>query len=296
MQKVLKEFLNYLKIERKLSDNTISSYKIDLERYVKYLKDIGINNFSLITTLTIQNYLKLLSEIGLMSSSIARNISSIRTFHRFLVDEGIAEKDPSELVQSPKLPKKLPTVLTIQEIDQIFQQIDTSTHIGLRDKAIIETLYSTGIRVSELTGMRTGDIFWEENVIRIIGKGSKERFVPFGEKAKVDLHRYIETTRRFYARKRVSKDYLFLNFRGEPLTRIGVWKLIKKYVKMAGIKKKISPHVFRHSFATHLIEGGADIRAVQEMLGHADISTTQIYTHLDRKYLMEVHKKYHPRW
>jgi len=296
MREKLKEFLRYLRIERKLSENTIDAYRLDIQRYIDYLDNIGIRDFRFVTALTIQNYLKLLGELGLVPSSVSRNVSSIRSFHRFLADENYIEKDPSELIQSPRLPQRLPTVLSLDEIERILGAIEDNTVIGIRDRAIVETLYSTGVRVSELVNIKTGDVFLKESFIRVFGKGAKERLVPFGERAKRELLKYVNGVRPGLARKRKSKDFLFLNFKGEPLTRIGVWKLIQKYVRKADIRKRVSPHVFRHSFATHLIEGGANLRAVQEMLGHADISTTQIYTHLDRNYLIEVHKRFHPRW
>jgi len=184
----------------------------------------------------------------------------------------------------------------LSEIESIMDQIDVSTNKGIRDRAIIETLYSTGVRVSELITLRMSDIFFHNGIIRVFGKGSKERIVPFGERARISIKNYITAVRSLLARSHKSQDVLFLNMRGAPLSRMGVWKIIRQYVKLAGIKKQVSPHVFRHSFATHLLEGGANLRAVQEMLGHSDISTTQIYTHLDREYLIEQHRTFHPRW
>jgi integrase/recombinase XerD len=213
-----------------------------------------------------------------------------------MLGENITKTDPTELLQSPRLPARLPEILDLSEIESIMNQIDISTNKGIRDRAIIETLYSTGVRVSELITLRMSDIFFHNGIIRVFGKGSKERIVPFGERARISIKNYITAVRSLLARSHKSQDVLFLNMRGTPLSRMGVWKIVRQYVKLAGIKKQVSPHVFRHSFATHLLEGGANLRAVQEMLGHSDISTTQIYTHLDREYLIEQHRTFHPRW
>jgi len=210
--------------------------------------------------------------------------------------ENLTEADPTELLQTPRLPRRLPHVLDLHEIELILSKIDVTKNKGIRDKAIIETLYSTGVRVSELIAIKMQDIFLHQKVLRVFGKGSKERIVPFGNRAAKEIKNYITAVRSLLARSQKTKDCLFLNMRGTPLSRMGIWKIIQEYVKLAGIRKKISPHVFRHSFATHLLEGGANLRDVQEMLGHSDISTTQIYTHLDREYLIEQHRTFHPRW
>jgi len=296
MQRLVQDFINYIKIERNLSGNTIDAYRNDLERYCQFLTDNEIKRPDQVTLQIIQEFINTLVDIGLSAASLSRNFSSIRSFHRFMLGENITKTDPTELLQSPRLPARLPKILDLSEIESIMDQIDVSTNKGIRDRAIIETLYSTGVRVSELITLRMSDIFFHNGIIRVFGKGSKERIVPFGERARISIKNYITAVRSLLARSHKSQDVLFLNMRGTPLSRMGVWKIIRQYVKLAGIKKQVSPHVFRHSFATHLLEGGANLRAVQEMLGHSDISTTQIYTHLDREYLIEQHRTFHPRW
>ena len=296
MQEIIQDFIHYLKLERNLSENTIEAYRNDISRYIQFLSDQNIDNPKFITLSSIQGFIQCLTDIGLSASSMARNFSSIRSFHRFMVGENITDRDPTEIIESPRLPRRLPKVLDVSEIELILSKVDASTNKGIRDKAIIEMLYSTGIRVSELISLKMSDVFFHQSVIRVFGKGSKERVVPFGDIATKNMKNYITAVRSLLARKMKSKDHLFLNMRGESISRMGVWKIIQGYVRLAGIKKKVSPHVFRHSFATHLLEGGANLRAVQEMLGHSDISSTQIYTHLDREYLTEVHRTFHPRW
>lgn len=296
MQHLVQDFINYLTIERNLSGNTLDAYRNDLVRYCQFLQDEKIRRPDQIDITLIQKFISTLAEIGLAASSLARNFSSIRSFHRFLVGENIVQTNPTDLLQSPRLPAKLPKILDLSEIEAILAAIDINTNKGIRDRAIIETLYSTGVRVSELITLEMSHIFFQHNVIRVFGKGSKERIVPFGDRAKQYLKQYITAVRSLLLRHSRSGDVLFLNMRGAPLSRMGVWKIIQEYVKAAGIKKQVSPHVFRHSFATHLLEGGANLRAVQEMLGHSDISTTQVYTHLDREYLIEQHRTFHPRW
>lgn len=296
MQHLVQDFINYLTIERNLSENTLNAYRNDLVRYCQFLQEEGIKRPDQIDITVIQKFINALAGIELAASSLSRNFSSIRSFHKFLLGENIVQTNPAELLQSPRLPARLPKILDLNEIEAIMDAIDVSTNKGIRDRAIIETLYSTGVRVSELTTLEMNNIFFRHNVIRVIGKGSKERIVPFGDRAKKYLKNYITAVRSLLLRSTRSGDILFLNMRGTPLSRMGVWKIIQQYVKLAGIKKQVSPHVFRHSFATHLLEGGANLRAVQEMLGHSDISTTQIYTHLDREYLIEQHRTFHPRW
>ncbi|MBL7067744.1 MAG: site-specific tyrosine recombinase XerD [Candidatus Marinimicrobia bacterium] len=296
MQHLVQDFINYLKIERNLSVNTIDAYRNDLDRYSQFLLENNIKRPDQINIQIIQKFINTLSDIGLAPSSLSRNFSSIRSFHRFMVGENLTNSDPTELLQSPRIPARLPKILDLHEIESIMETIDVSTNKGIRDRAIIETLYSTGVRVSELITIRMPDVFFHHEVIRVLGKGSKERIVPFGKRARKSLKNYITAVRSLLARSMKSRDILFLNMRGTPLSRMGVWKIIRQYVRAAGIKKQVSPHVFRHSFATHLLEGGANLRAVQEMLGHSDISSTQIYTHLDREYLIEQHRTFHPRW
>lgn len=288
-------YLQFLMIEKNLSENSLESYSMDLARYSQFLNGLGIQSLVEIQLSTIEKFLLTLYEIGLTATSISRNISSIRGYHRYLFSEGIVKSDPTELVDSIKTPKKLPEVLSINEIEKILNAADPNDPIGLRDRTILETLYATGIRVSELCKMKQSQLFFDIEFIRVFGKGSKERIVPIGESAMKFIQKYQNSTRIIHAKKGKSEDYLFLNQRGTGLTRMSIWNLVQYYSTMAGINKEISPHTFRHSFATHLLEGGADLRAVQEMLGHSDISTTQIYTHIDREYLMEVHKTFHPR-
>ena len=296
MQHLVQDFINYLTIERNLSGNTLDAYRNDLDRYCVYLHEAGIKRPDQIDINVIQKFINTLADIGLVASSLSRNFSSIRSFHKFLMGENIVQTNPAELLQSPRLPARLPKILDLNEIEAILETIDINTNKGIRDRSIIETLYSTGLRVSELTTLEMNSIFFQHNVIRVIGKGSKERIVPFGDRARKYLKNYISAVRSLLLRSTKSGDILFLNMRGTPLSRMGVWKIIQQYVKLAGIRKQVSPHVFRHSFATHLLEGGANLRAVQEMLGHSDISTTQIYTHLDREYLIEQRRTFHPRW
>jgi integrase/recombinase XerD len=296
-----KQFVNYLRLEKSLSENTVSNYLFDLERFIRYLyEEHNIDTVSSVTDKIIESYIYYLrnkkSKTGEYYSikSINRHISSLKTFFKYLLSEKNIELNPTDIVDAPKSSRKLPEVLTIQEIDKMFMQTDTSDKYELRDRAIMETMYASGLRVSETVSLRINDIFFKEGILRIFGKGSKERIVPIGSSAIKFINLYLENSRPYFA-KSISEDFVFLNFRGKYLTRMAIWNIIQKYSKMAGIKKSMHPHILRHSFATHLLEGGADIRIIQEMLGHSDISTTQIYTHVDREYLIEVHKTFHPR-
>ncbi|MDD3715727.1 MAG: site-specific tyrosine recombinase XerD [Candidatus Marinimicrobia bacterium] len=295
MRRIFQDFMYHLQGERQLAPNTVASYKNDILRYLQFLKERGINKAETVSEEMIIVYLESLSSIPLAPSSLARNLSAIRMFHRFMVNEAYCSKDVSENIDTPKLPKRLPKILDIPDIEAIFEIIDTESDAGLRDRALLELLYGSGLRISELLELRLPFLMLEDGWVQVIGKGSKERVVPFGNEARDWLQRYLRHVRPEYARTIQAEDYVFLNQRGAPLSRMGVWKIIQNYVRLAGIDKPVSPHVFRHSFATHLLEGGADLRAVQEMLGHSDIATTQIYTHLDRNYLKEVHKTFHPR-
>ncbi|MCK4812724.1 MAG: site-specific tyrosine recombinase XerD [Candidatus Marinimicrobia bacterium] len=295
MQRTFQDFIYHLQGERHLSPNTVSSYKTDIARYLAYLKEQHLTYPEAISIDTVINYLGELSAIPLAPSSLARNLSAIRMFHRFMVNEGYCKKDITENIDSPKLPKRLPKILDIQDIEAIFDCIDIETDGGVRDRAILELLYGSGLRISELLTLRLPSLFLTEGWVRVFGKGLKERIVPYGEEAREWLQRYLLHVRPELAHSIKAEDFVFLNLRGAPLSRMGIWKIIRAYADQANINKPVSPHVFRHSFATHLLEGGADLRAVQEMLGHSDIATTQIYTHLDRNYLKEVHKTFHPR-
>lgn len=295
MNAFLKEYLSVLKLERNLSENTISSYKSDIESLISYLSGIGVNDLSEVTHLHLTEFFKLLDKIGLSSTTSARYFSSIKSFFIYLHQKNYIKENPVDKLSSPKLSKNLPVVLTVEEIDTILNIPDVSGKLGLRDKALLELLYACGTRVSELINLKVSDLFFDEEVIRVLGKGSKERLIPVGSSAIKWVEKYLLNSRPLLEKKLRSENILFLNVRGRMLSRMGLWKIIDKYVHLSGIKKKVHPHTFRHSFATHLLEGGADLRAVQEMLGHADISTTQIYTHIDRDYIKQVHKDYHPR-
>jgi integrase/recombinase XerD len=293
----LNSFLNFLKLEKGLSDNTIVSYKLDLSRYFKYLDDCGISNLKEISDKHLSKFLSVLKNVGLEASSINRNFSAIKGFHEFIIGEGYSDNDPTTNIDRPKLPKRLPTVLSLEEIDAILAQPDLKTPFGLRDRAILELLYATGLRVSEAVNIKisTSNLLFESNLIRVFGKGSKERIIPIGNSAIHYITLYISEARVKLISKKKSTDALFLNHHGRKVSRAFIWEMLKRYTKSANIEKNVHPHTIRHSFATHLLEGGADLRAVQEMLGHSDISTTQIYTHIDREYLKEVHKTFHPR-
>jgi integrase/recombinase XerD len=302
MEKFLNDFLNHLSLEAGLSTNTVESYKIDLKRYIRFLRDEKVTSLEEIKEDHITKLIRELSGLGLKATSIARNLAAIRSFHKFLVREGYTEFDPAGALESPKLWRKLPVVLDQHEMERLLDQSMEDAYskkgktlpLHLRDKAILEFLYATGVRISELINIKRKNLLSEVGLVRVIGKGQKERIVPIGEKAIKAVEEYQSDLRPRLANQN-SQDVLFLNRRGKRFSRMGVWKILKKYVNRAGIKKRVSPHTIRHSFATHLLEGGADLRAVQEMLGHADISTTQIYTHLDREYLKEVHRTFHPR-
>ena len=290
----LHSFIDYLRVERQVSANTIAAYERDLLRYLQFLQESSIAHPDAIRHTQITAFLELLHNLGLCPSSISRNISAIRTFHRFLLAEEVCLQDPTENITVPKPWMKMPRVLDLPEVEKLLQQPDTTTDIGLRDRAILEFLYATGVRVTELVSFQCRDIYWDDEFVRIFGKGQKERLVPVGKVALAWIRRYLSKVRPALAGLGLAADVLFLNRFGKKLSRQMVWMLIQKYIRSAGIAKKASPHTLRHSFATHLVEGGADLRAVQEMLGHADISITQIYTHLDREYLKAVHHQFHP--
>lgn len=281
------EFMGFLKIERGLSNNTIEAYSHDLESYLDFLKK---NNIELEKTRSdnIIDFLLELRHQGLVTASISRKMIAIKVFHRFLAKEGHVVNDPTTFLETPKKEMWLPSVLSEGEAEKILSLPDISKKSGTRDKAILELMYATGMRISEVAGIHIDDINLKECYLRCFGKGGKERLIPISQKAKEAVEKYLII--------RQSKDQnLFANLRKTKITRQGLWEIIKGYVKKTGITRKITPHTFRHSFATHLLAGGADLRAVQEMLGHADISTTQMYLHLDRKKIHESYKKFHPR-
>lgn len=290
----LEIYLNHLTLERGLADNSIEAYARDLKRYLQYQNDLGLTEPDGIDRRSIVNYIEQLTQLGLAPASVARTISAVRGFHRFLISEGISPTDPSEQLEAPKLKRGLPGVLDVHEVERLLQQPDTSQPLGLRDRAMLELMYACGLRVSELLALRESDLFFEQGFVRCLGKGAKERVIPMGAIARSWVQRYLEQVRPRWS-KTGRHQQLFLNRSGGPLSRMGFWKILRRYAQKAGIKKPVHPHILRHSFATHLLEGGADLRSVQEMLGHADISTTQIYTHVDREYLKEVHRQFHPR-
>ncbi|MFC1884579.1 site-specific tyrosine recombinase XerD [Thermodesulfobacteriota bacterium] len=292
MDNLLDHFINYLRIERGLSSNTVQAYSRDLTKFSEYLNEIKRTPFD-ISKEEISAYVVILNK-KFSSRSVARNVSSIKMFFRFLASEGLIETNPARLVETPRLPRKLPKFLNRKEVDLLLSQPDSSTKLGRRDRAMLEILYATGLRVSELVSLKVLDVNLEAGFVRTMGKGSKERVVPLGQKAMDALKDYLEES-RFALSKGANPSYLFLNSRGKPISRQGFWKIIKAYGIRANIKKKISPHSIRHSFASHLLEGGADLRSVQILLGHSDISTTQIYTHVTRERLRELHEKHHPR-
>ncbi len=293
-QRFLEQYLNHLSLERGLAAKSIDSYAGDLRRYAHHLAEGGADQPALVTRERLVSFLEELGRYGLSPATMARTISAVRGFHRFLLSEGLAENDPSENIEAPRLRRKLPEVLEVPEVEALLEQPDTAKPPGLRDRAMLELMYACGLRVSELLSLREFDLFFSQGFVRCLGKGSKERLVPAGRAARTWVTRYLDGARPALAQGKPS-DRLFINARGGPLSRMGFWKLLKKYAAKAGIKKRVHPHILRHSFATHLLEGGADLRSVQEMLGHADISTTQIYTHVDREYLKEVHRQFHPR-
>ncbi len=295
----LRRYLQFAKLEKGLSENSVQSYENDLRRYLSFVAgELGIKELGGITLQHIENYLEELAAMELAASTLARNISSIRSFHEFAAVEGLAEANPAETIELPKKAQKLPEVLTPVEVERILEMPDRTDSAGIRNAAIMETLYATGMRVSELTGLQTDNLYFEIGFIRVIGKGNRERLVPVGEMARGALERYTEEVRpRFMSGEHPEKarNRVFLNQRGGPLTRMSVWNIVNDAAERAGIEKNVYPHIFRHSFATHLLEGGADLRAVQEMLGHSSILTTEIYTHVDRSLLHQVHKEFHPR-
>ncbi len=295
MDAALKDYLLYARIERNLAQATLESYERDLERYIVYLGDMGVTNLDQVKPAHIRGYTRLLNELGLAPATIHHSFTAIRGMHRFLINEKIVTHDPTAYLDPPKLPKRLPKVLEVNEINAIMEAVDTGTPLGLRDRSAISLLYSCGLRVSELIGLGQSDVDLEYDVVRALGKGSKERLIPLGAIAKADLNRYLADGRPILARKQRGAGKIYLNAQGKPISRVAIFNIVKKWASQAGIKQVVSPHIFRHSFATHLLEGGADLRAVQEMLGHADVNTTQIYTHLDQDYLKQVHKQFHPR-
>jgi integrase/recombinase XerD len=294
MDHYIDEFIYYLSVERGLAENTLVSYKQDLMKFKEFLTNKGITDIINISKTHILGYLLQLKKDGLASSTVSRHLAAIKSFNHFLLNEGFIKKDPTINLESPKLEKRLPKILSVEEVDKLLDQPNNGKVTGLRDKAMLELLYATGMRVTELISLNLEDANLDMGYIRCFGKGSKERIVPIGSLAQKWVSEYLLSGRVKLIRSKDEKS-IFLNHHGRKMTRQGFWKIIKQYVKEAGIKKDVTPHTLRHSFATHLLENGADLRSVQEMLGHADITTTQIYTHLTKGRIREVYAKAHPR-
>lgn len=296
-QRLLTEYKNYLNLEKGLSTNTLESYLSDVRAFLHYIEGLEILNIEDITTLNVEGFLNELTKMELSVNTKARYLSSIKSFYKFAIFYEYTKVDVCEIIELPSIKRKLPETLTYLEIEELFSLINTDKKSGIRDRAMLETLYACGLRVSELINLKQHDIIKELEVVRVMGKGSKERFVPIGKSALKWIEEYQLNARGHFIKMfdNTTDDTLFVNQKGQKLTRMGLWKIIKGYSTKLKTSVDIHPHLFRHSFATHLLEGGADIRAVQEMLGHSDISTTQIYTHLDREILKEVHRRFHPR-
>ncbi|MCH7397568.1 site-specific tyrosine recombinase XerD [Belliella sp. DSM 107340] len=292
----LKQFQHYLKLERSLSKNSILAYQQDMEKLIRYME----NNFPLVNPLHVQlehlrYFVNGLADLEISEYTQARIISGIKAFYKFLMYEDLIHEDPAQLLEAPKLGRKLPDTLSYHEISQILDGIELGLPEGHRNRAMLEILYCSGLRVSELTDLKIGNVYADIGFLRVIGKGNKERLVPVGRDALKYLKIYLEQFRVHQSIAKGHEEFVFLNRRGKKLTRVMIFLIIKKQVEAIGLKKNVSPHTFRHSFATHLIEGGADLRAVQEMLGHESITTTEIYTHLDRDYLRQVLNEFHPK-
>lgn len=291
---ILMDYLHYLKVERGLSENTIASYGIDLKLFLEYLRKNEIPSFKQVNKEIIVNYMQAEKNNNKANSSILRSVSSLRKFFQYLAQEKIIEKDPMLLIDTPKKKQHLPQVLTKEEVEKLLHSPNTGQVLGLRDRAMLELMYATGLRISEIINLKLEDLHLTMGTLQTLGKGHKERIVPVGDEAIKWVNRYLEEARPKLLKQKRS-NYLFLNFHGNNLTRQGVWKNLKAEVRKAGIQKNITPHTLRHSFATHILENGADLRIVQELLGHADISTTQIYTHLSNKQLADIYNRAHPR-
>ena len=289
-------FEAFLKLERSLSPNSVEAYLRDFDKFIQFLafkeEDVGAKE---VTTTHIENFMLWLYDLGVAARSQARMLSGLKAFYGYLIIEDVVDHDPSALVEGPKLGMKLPEVLTIEEIDLLIGGVDLSSKEGERNRALLETLYSCGLRVSELINLRVSNLLFDEGFIKVVGKGSKERLVPIGQSAMKYIGFYFESRRNHQPIKKEAEDIVFLNNRGAQLTRVMIFTIIKRLCEKVGITKNVSPHTFRHSFATHLVDGGADLRAVQEMLGHESITTTEIYTHLDSQYLKDSITQFHPR-
>lgn len=290
----LEGFRDFLALEAGHSPTTIESYLRDLGRMIRFAELRNVRSPSQVSRRFLRDFVFALKDMGLAASTIRRQISAIHTYYRFLLGEGVVDEDPSDRLETPRRWRTLPEVLSLREVEAMLGSPDISEPLAWRDRALLELGYGAGLRVSELCGLEIADLHLQDSLVRVLGKGAKERLVPIGRQVIGAVSVYLNTTRPLLDRGRTA-GRLLLNARGQPLSRVGAWGIVKEHARRAGIAKRVTPHTLRHTFATHLLEGGADLRAVQEMLGHADLSTTQIYTHVDREYLRQVHRKYHPR-
>ncbi len=290
----VERFDDFIALEQGASLQTSHAYKLDITRFITYASVKGASSPTGVGARMLREYVYHLKDLGLSAASIRRNVSAVRTYFKFLLGEGHVVRDPSERLETPKRWRTLPEVLGVEEVEKLLSAPSLDEPLAFRDRAMLELAYGAGLRVSEWISLNVRDVMLQDHLVRVFGKGAKERLVPIGRRAIGAIAIYLRELRPSLE-KGEGKGVLFLNARGQPLSRMGAWKILRKYVKQAGITKPVSPHTLRHSFATHLLEGGADLRAVQEMLGHVDISTTQIYTHVDREYLRTVHKQFHPR-
>lgn len=290
----LEGFRDYLALEAGHSPHTVENYLRDLRRLVEFAAGRGIEEPTGLTRPLLREFVFTLKDLGLSAATIRRHVSAVRTYFGFLLGEGVVREDPSDRLEGPRIGRSLPDTLTVQEVEAILAAPSVEERLGWRDRALLELGYGAGLRVSELCGLGLTDLVLTESLVRVVGKGSKERLVPIGRGVHNAVSVYLHTVRPELDRG-ASRQRVFLNHRGAPLSRVGAWGIVKRAAARAGISKTVTPHTLRHSFATHLLEGGADLRAVQEMLGHADLSTTQVYTHVDREYLRSVHRQYHPR-
>ncbi|MFH1395437.1 MAG: site-specific tyrosine recombinase XerD [Candidatus Omnitrophota bacterium] len=293
MKKYIEEFLYFMEVERGVSENTIFSYQHDLKKFERYIQDIN-KSVSEITREDIVEFLMRLKDIGLSAVTIARNLAALKTFWKFLVEEQVVKENVAGIIETPKTWKNIPEVLNIEEVERLLEAPDKKTLLGVRDSAILELMYAAGLRVSEVNALEVPNVNLEANFVKCYGKGGKERIVPIGKLAENAIENYLRDVRPKLLGKGESR-HLFLSRLGRKISRQSLWKIIRKYARLAGITKNITPHTLRHSFATHLLEGGAELRGLQEMLGHADISTTQIYTHVNKEKLRKIHKEFHPR-
>ena len=294
---LLEDFLRFMEIDQGRSQNTLDSYKYDLKKFFHYVKDQGLEDIQAIDSDFIRSFISSMYDQAYARTTASRILSALRSFYHFLMIEQVVDKNPMTLIESPKKEHRLPESLTLDEVEAILMAPDTETNIGIRDRAIFETLYATGLRVSELVNLQIKDLHLDLGFVQTLGKGNKERMVPLGDEAAFWIQKYLDQVRFQWAGKnpKPRADYLFLTRRGQGFTRQGIWKSLNKYVLAAGINKKVSPHILRHSFATHILENGADLRLVQDLLGHENISTTQIYTHISHYRLQEIYRQSFPR-